>query len=149
MNEQAVRPPATPDEWKQYFDLRWRVLRAAGGQPRGSERDTLDDVVGTLSIVHAALWAGEQIIAVGRLHRRSATMAQIRYMAVSPDRARQGWGSEIIKYLHQRAHAGGTSTIELDARESAVKFYERHGYRVIGDAPTKWEICHRRMAVDL
>ena len=34
-----VIEPQTPEEFKQYFSLRYEILRKPWGQPKGSERD--------------------------------------------------------------------------------------------------------------
>ena len=34
-----VASPRTPKEFEEYYDLRWRILRAPWQQPRGSEKD--------------------------------------------------------------------------------------------------------------
>src|SRR5437868_8913026 len=72
------RSPASPAEWDAYFDLRWRLLRHPWGQPRGSERDSLED-----SAIHLlATDDTGRALACGRLHLNSPTEAQVRYMAV-------------------------------------------------------------------
>ena len=37
-----IRSPKTTDEWQEYYDLRYRVLRQPWNQPRGSERNEGD-----------------------------------------------------------------------------------------------------------
>jgi N-acetylglutamate synthase-like GNAT family acetyltransferase len=138
------RPPATPEEWARYFDLRWRVLREPWQQPRGSERDD-----GEETAAHAAIVAGADILAAGRLQVIAGQLGQVRYMAVDPRVVGQGWGARILCYLEDRARQLQLTRIELDARESAHGFYEKQGYRVIGEAPAKWGIRHRRMAKTL
>ncbi len=34
-----VRPPATPEEFQRYRDLRWKILRAPYNQPKITEND--------------------------------------------------------------------------------------------------------------
>ena len=141
-----VRPPTSPDEWDCYFDLRWRVLREPWNQPRGSERDDLEPHGS-----HLAAWTeAGAAIAVGRLHLNSATEAQVRYMAVEPTFAGSGLGSRILLGLEARARELGASHLVLNSRELARRFYERHGYAVIGPAATMFnEVAHVRMAKDL
>ena len=140
MSELQCRPPQTPTEWDHYYDLRWRVLREPWDQPRGSERDAEED-----QAHHVAAFADNALIAVGRLHRISSSVGQIRYMAVSPDHLRQGLGSKILTHLEEEARRQELTQIELDARETALEFYTKFGYFISGISPTKWGIPHRRM----
>src|SRR3977135_3164657 len=78
--------PATPADWDIYYELRWRVLRQPWGQPRGSERDDLEDSAFHLMLRDPA----GTLLAIGRLHLNSPQEAQIRYVAV--DRAFEGHG---------------------------------------------------------
>ena len=137
-----LRAPAGTDEWERYFDLRWRVLRAPWNQPRGSERDERDS-----DSSHLALWDPHGVpLAVGRLHLNSPVEAQVRYMAVEPKAAGRGLGSQILAGLEARADEFGARRIVLNARELVRRFYERHGYTVIGPAATLFgEVPHVRM----
>ncbi len=140
MSDCPCRSPQTPLEWDYYYDLRWRVLREPWGQPRGSERDDEED-----QAYHVAVFTEESVIAVGRLHPISSSVGQIRYMAVSPDHLKQGLGSKILAHLEAKARERELNQVELDARETALAFYTKHGYFVSGISPTKWGIPHRRM----
>ncbi len=58
------RSPQTAAEWENYFDLRWRVLRAPWDQPRGSEKDDREDESEHFMIAGP----DSRPLAVGRLH---------------------------------------------------------------------------------
>ena len=38
-----IRSPKTPQEFEEYYDLRWRILRAPFDEPRGKEKDNLEN----------------------------------------------------------------------------------------------------------
>ena len=86
------RSPSSPAEWDAYFDLRWRMLREPWSQPRGSERDSLDQSAFHLPIVDS----DGSALACGRLHLNSPTEAQVRYMAVDENVQGRGYGSAIL-----------------------------------------------------
>ena len=135
----TVRPPRTPAEWAAYYALRYAVLRQPWQQPTGSERSPADDEPGT---VHALLLAPSpaenvaQALAVGMLQRTDARQGQIRFMAVAPEAAGTGLGSKVVAYLEHQARATGLGEVVLHARETAVRFYERHGYAVVAPSHT-------------
>src|SRR6266567_2111407 len=99
--EFTLAKPHTAQEWEGYFDLRWRVLRAPWGQPRGSERDDLD-----AESFHLILRdSSGSVVAVGRLHLNSPSEAQVRYMAVDEGHHGRGLGSRILSGLEDRARS--------------------------------------------
>ena len=141
-----IRPPTNEQEWEDYFKLRWQVLRAPWNQPPGSEKDELE----TSAWHVAAFIDNHKLIASGRLHKTNKTDGQIRYMAVSEVYQSQGIGCLILKALESQARQEGLKKIVLNARESAVGFYQQQGYRVSGREHTLFEsIHHFRMEKDL
>ena len=145
-DEHELRPPSRPDEWDRYFDLRWRVLRAPWNQPRGSERDNLED-----DSRHVALWKPAGVpVAVGRVHLNSSVEAQVRYMAVEPGAEGSGLGGRILATLEDAARELGATRVVLNARERAQPFYERHGYVVVAPAETMFgDVRHVSMSKPL
>ncbi len=121
-----IRSPRGREEMEQYYDLRWRILRAPWAQGRGGERDEHEE-----EAFHVAAWAGGRIVGVGRLHFTAPHEAQIRYMAVESELQGRGIGGRILAELEQCARAAGAGKIVLNARDRAVEFYRQHGYRVM------------------
>ena len=138
----SVVVPATTLERERYFDLRWRVLREPWQQPRGSERDDRED-----DSIHLMIRGKNgEALAVGRLHLNSPVEAQVRFMAVDPQWQGRGLGSSVLRELERRARAEGANSVVLNARRSAQRFYERHGYSVEGPAETLFgDVAHVRM----
>ena len=135
--------PATETEWASYFDLRWRLLRQPWNQTRGSEKDDSD-----AASYHLMLRAPENgpALAVGRLHLNSPREAQVRYMAVDPAWQGKGLGGRILAGLETRARDLGCDEVVLNARESAIAFYIRHGYAMEREADTLFGVVrHVRM----
>lgn len=134
--------PTSGSDFRRYYDLRWRILRAPWDQPRGSERDEQDADATHLMVVNDS-----ETLGVGRLHIKPGSSACIRYMAVDEQYRGSGIGSLILAELENRAVAQGVKRIILNARETAVGFYEKHGYRALGPAPTLFGcIAHVEMS---
>ena len=129
-----VQPPRTAAEWDAYYALRYAMLRQPWQQPPGSERSPADDLPTT---VHALLLApgssaaAPEALAVGMLQPSEEGQGQIRFMAVASQAAGQGLGGQVMRYLEEQAHLLDLTEIILHSRESAVGFYERHGYAVV------------------
>ena len=143
--EIEVREPRTEQEFDLYYDLRWRILREPWTSARESARDEHEGAA-----VHLIAIQGATILGVGRLHFNSKEEAQVRYMAVESGRTGAGIGSLILEALEARAQQRGASRIVLNARESAIPFYARHGYELIGRIVTNFDaMVHWRMKKDL
>ena len=137
--------PSTPDEFQNYYDLRWKILRAPWNQPRGSEQDELEQSSRHLMVVDSK----QAVIAVGRLHFNSIREAQIHYMAVDTDQQRNGAGTLLLNALEQQAIKLGAARIVVDARESALRFYRKQGYEPEGPGYVLFNaIAHLRMRKD-
>ena len=127
-----ILTPDTEADFTRYFDLRWRILRAPWDQPRGSERDALED-----QCWHRMACQDDRIpIGVARLQRNSPEQGQIRYMAVEPAWRGRGVGRALAEELELQARALGMNEIVLDAREESVAFYRRLGYGIVGPSHT-------------
>lgn len=137
-----VDRPETSEQLEEYFDLRWRILRAPWGRPRGSEKDEFDSIASHLT----ARDENGRLVAIGRLHLNSKAEAQIRYMATEEAYRGLGAGRAIIEKLEEIAHSHGVERIMLNARNTVVGFYEHLGYSVVGLGPTMFgSIKHSRM----
>jgi len=130
-----ITQPETSQDFDRYYELRWRLLREPWKQPKGSERDELEE-----RALHMMVCIDDRIpIAVGRAHFNTDIEAQIRFMAVEPRFQKTGLGSVILKKLEDEVRQLGAKYVILHARENAVLFYERHGYRIISASHTLFE----------
>lgn len=137
-----VTEPTTEKDYELYYDLRWRKLRKPWSQPKGSEKDELED-----KSVHVMVCNVDRIpVGVGRAHLNSAVEAQIRYMAVEEDWQGKGIGKKVLSYLEEKIKETGAKYIVLNARDIAVKFYEKNGYKIVKKAHTLYNVIpHYKM----
>lgn len=141
-----LKQPESEAEFKHYYHLRWQLLRARWQQPEGSEVDAIEKQCFHIMAVDEK----NIVIGVARLQFNSSEEAQIRYMAVQPACERQGIGRALIEALEQRAKKSSHKNIVLHAREPAVGFYEKLGYKVIEKSYLLFgEIQHFRMSKSL
>lgn len=141
MRQWQLRSPNSAEEWQQYFLLRWQMLRQPWQQPLGSEQDELEQQAYHLMLVNN----NGDIGAIGRIHLLSANIGQIRYMAVAATYQGKGLGSKILQALERKAAELGCYTIRLNARDTALGFYQSHGYQSQGVAPALYGISHTAM----
>ena len=121
-----IRSPQTEQEWKDYYALRYEVLRKPWNQVLGSERDNLEEIS-----QHFAAFNEGKLWGVGRLDRVDEGTFQIRFMATHKDVRGMGVGRLLMVKMEQEAWDLGASKIVLHAREIALPFYEKLGYELI------------------
>lgn len=136
------RAPKTKKEFEGYYYLRWLLLRSPWKKDLGSEKDEFEDQ----AIHRCIIDQHNNILAVGRLHFTSQQNAQIRYMAVDESAQGQGFGNIILESLEQEGIVRGAKSIELNARETALGFYQKLAYKNLGLAHMLFgEIQHYSM----
>jgi predicted GNAT family N-acyltransferase len=76
-------------------------------------------------------------------------LVQLRQMAVREEMQRGGIGRELMEFAERKAAELGFLTLMMHARKVAVPFYERLGYRAVGDEFLEVGIPHMEMTKDL
>jgi thioesterase domain-containing protein len=138
--------PKTVDELTRYYQLRWQILRKPWGQKQGSEQDKLEQQAIHKMVINEQ---GE-VLAVGRLEKIDKCQGKIRFMAVCEKNQGQGLGQQIIAALEQQASQLGMQEITLNARENAIGFYQKLGYKKIQFSHTLFDdIKHYTMVKKL
>ncbi len=130
-----ITQPESTQDFERYYDLRWRMLREPWNQPKGSEKDELEE-----RSLHIMVCKEDRIpVAIGRAHFNTDIEAQIRFMAVEPRFQNTGLGSVILKKLEDEVRYLGAQYVILHSREAAISFYERHGYKIVSESHTLFE----------
>lgn len=130
---------------EKIIDLRYEVLRLPWNQSRESATDLQES-----ECVNAYIEVENTIIACGRLQENAPGIGQVRYMAVATAHQGKGLGKLIMQSLEQSALKMNMHTLELQARENAVPFYESQGYRIEEKTFKLWDIIqHYRMVKKL
>ncbi|PCI59157.1 MAG: GNAT family N-acetyltransferase [Gammaproteobacteria bacterium] len=138
--------PQSLEEFEKYYQLRWQILRKPWQQPLGSEQDELEQQACHRMLVDKK----NNVLAVARLHKTSQHQAQIRYMAVTENQQGLGLGKQLIQTLEDEASKQGITEIVLNAREQALKFYQKQGYQQLNFAHQLYgEINHYVMKKNL
>ncbi len=120
-----IRSPRSKSEYDAMYDLRWRILREPWNQPRGSEKDDMEDK-SFLFLVKL----DDRLVATARFHKNSESEGQIRYLAVEEEYRRQGIASKLLYYIEGFAIRLRISSIILNARQTAQKLFEKVGYKI-------------------
>lgn len=138
----TVKYSTNNSELEAIIQLRYAVLRAPWNQSIDSASDELE-----IESYNAYI-SNEQgiVIACGRLQQNPFNIGQIRYMAVHPTERGKHLGLTLLTALEQKAKSLGLSKIELQARENALDFYLKAGYKNNGESFKLWDtIQHYHM----
>ncbi len=86
---------------------------------------------------------GESVIGCGALHVMWEDLAEVRTLAVVPDRAHEGIGSQLLEHLLERARLLGTRRIFcLTFRKD---FFEHHGFVEIDNTPVGHDVYEQML----
>ena len=127
-------------QYRQTLVLRQRVLRTPLGLVLSAE-DTADEDRQR----HFAMLDEQQLLACVVIKPLNMSAAKLRQMAVLPSCRGQGVGQQLIVAVEEVLRRGGVTRIEMSARQSAVGFYARLGYRADGGLYVEQGIPHVRM----
>lgn len=122
----TVKEAKTKEELDAVLLLRYQILRQPWNQPASTATDDLE----ATSVNAFIADENGKAIACGRLQENENKVGQIRFMAVDDTYQGKGLGKLIVSFLENRAKDLQLKTVELQARENAVKFYESCGYSI-------------------
>ncbi len=132
--------PLTQDVWQ----LREDVLR----KPIGLSLKT-EDLSGEDNDLVLAATEDEKVIGCLLLRLLPNGKAKLRQMAVRPDWQKKGVGKALLDAAEEIALQNEALFLELNARETAVAFYEAAGYHPSGEPFTEVGIPHIKMVKSL
>lgn len=122
-----VRAPRNEQEWENYFDLRYRILREPLGKERGSEKND-----GDKTGEHICIYDNSILKAIARLDKTDQDhVAQVRFVAVEKAQQGKGYGRMIMEAVEEISEDRGDTKMILNARDYAVDFYLKLGYEVV------------------
>ena len=134
--------PENNNDIQSYYRLRFEVLRKPWGQHENTVRDEWENQ----SLHVLMIDENGEAVATGRLQFNSDNEGQIRSMAVKEKFRGKGLGTLVLKFLEEKAKEGKFTIIVLDARDNAVDFYKKNGYKVEGNSYTLFDVIpHFRM----
>jgi predicted GNAT family N-acyltransferase len=126
--------------YKKMVKLREDMLRKPLGlsfTPEELEREKEDILVGAFD--------DDRILGCCLLTKVDKDTVKLRQMAVLNTQQGKGVGHSMMVFAENLARDKGYKTLVMHARDSAIGFYEKHGYRVKGDQFVEVTIPHHVM----
>lgn len=114
------------------YPLRIEVLRKNIDLPHEFEGD-LDN-----STIHVGVYDENQIVCIGTfmekgIHDLKGKQYQLRGMASSPEARGKGYGKLLLSFATNELKKLNVDFLWCNAREVAVKFYEKNEFLIIGE----------------
>jgi GNAT superfamily N-acetyltransferase len=116
-------------------ELRWQVLRP--GRPFTETQFEADDLAVT---VHVGAFLDEQVVSVASLTPRGFPADplpgdwQLRGMATAGPLQGHGYGTDLLHECLRMVREQGALRVWCHGRVGALRFYERFGFRRVGEA---------------
>lgn len=129
----------TPD-YAKAVALREAVLRRPLGLTFSREELELD-----ARREHLVALEGATVLGGVSFFLQEPTLLRIKQMAVDPLRQGRGIGKQLLHAAEQRGVAMGAEKALLHARGTAVEFYKRQGYKIVGEKFSEQGIPHVKM----
>ncbi len=124
-----------PGDFHAALAIREVVFIEEQSVPESIERDAED-----ARAYHVLAWDGPHAVGTGRLvelpeppNGETGKWGQIGRMAVFTAHRKQGIGDRILKKLEDEARREGMKGIKLHAQRHTAAFYEKAGYRLVGE----------------
>ena len=127
-------------EYKQMVELRYQLLRKPLGlqfDEHDLEQETNDILIG--------MFEDGRLKGCCLLRKLDGQTVKLRQMAVLNGLQGKGIGRALLQFAENIARDRGYSKMNMHAREIAIGFYEKLGYRKMGDQFLEVTIPHYMM----
>ncbi len=98
---------------------------------------------------HLVAIDGDAVLGCASLAPMDDGQLKMRQVAVQPQLQGWGIGSSLVKYAEDWARHSGFRKMILHARDRSMPFYEKLGYKAVGEGFTEIGIPHHKMVKDL
>ncbi len=132
------------EEYKSELEIRDKVLR----KPLGMHISD-DDLEIEINDYHICALINSKVVGTLLLRKISNTTFQMKQVAVDESLRNKNIGRNLISFAESFAKDKGFTKIILNARKTAISFYEKINYKKIGEEFTEVGILHMKMTKDL
>lgn len=127
-------------QYEQMVKLRDEILR----RPLGLHF-TEDDLEPDKKDILIGAFDDGRIMGCCILRDEGNNTIRLRQMAVRNNQQGKGLGQQIMRFAETLARDKGYRILSMHARDTALGFYEKQGYKVVGDGFMEVTIPHHKM----
>lgn len=125
----SIKSPKTREEFKAYYELRYRVLRAPWGQPKDTEKDDYEPISQHFMAVDEETG---KIVGVIKVLEKSSGTGWFSHLAVDPTFQRRGIGLKLIQAVETAAKENGFKVLGCMSRLNTTAYFEKRGFTIAG-----------------
>ena len=129
-----IKQPVTRDDFKAYYELRFKVLREPWGQAHGTEKDDYEPISQHFSAVDDK--TGE-VVGCVKFFEKEPGVAWVSHLAVKNSYQHTGVGKKLLAHVEDLAREQGYKKIGCQSRLNTTSYFEKAGYKVSG-LPTRY-----------
>jgi predicted GNAT family N-acyltransferase len=127
-------------EYQQMVQLRHLILR----QPLGLSF-TEEELAKEKDHILIAAFDDDEMLGCCMLIRLDDKTLQVRQMAVNNNLQGKGIGASIMAFAENLSRDKGYQKLVMHARDTAIGFYEKFGFKVVGEPFTEVNLPHHLM----
>lgn len=124
-------------EYKQMVELRYNMLR----KPLGLEFDN-EELEREKDDILIGCFEDDHLEGCCLLTEMNPTTVRLRQMAVTSGLQGKGFGRVLLQFAENIARDRGYKKITMHARKTALGFYEKLGYKIVGEEFREVTIPH-------
>ena len=124
-----ILQPKTRDEFKAYYELRYRVLRKPWGQGRDTEKDDYEPISQHFMAVDEETG---NIVGVVKIFEKEPGIGWFSHLAVEHAYQKKGVGRMLLNAVENQARENGFKRLGCMARVNTTKYFEKYGFHVEG-----------------
>lgn len=125
----TITQPKTRDDFKAYYDLRYRILRKPWGQVRDTEKDDYEAISQHFMAVDDETG---KIVGVVKLFEKEPTVGWFSHLAVDRDYQKSGVGRLLVDAVEKQAKENGFTRLGCMSRLNTTKYFEKYGFQIEG-----------------
>jgi N-acetylglutamate synthase-like GNAT family acetyltransferase len=129
-----IKIPRTRDDFKAYYDLRYRVLRQPWGQVRDTEKDDYEPISQHFMAVDDETG---QIVGVVKVFEKSPGVGWFSHLAVDHKYQKQGIGKMLLDAVEKASRENGYKVLGCMSRLNTTVYFEKLGFKIVG-LPTQY-----------
>lgn len=124
-----IKSPQTREEFKEYYALRYSLLRKPWGQAKGTEKDDFEPISQHFMAVDDQTGI---VVGVIKLMEKEPGVGWFSHLAVSEAYQRKGIGKTLVETVEKAACDKGYRIIGCMSRLNTTAYFERFGYHIAG-----------------
>jgi len=129
-----IKIPRTREDFKAYYDLRYRVLRQPWGQVKDTEKDDYEPISQHFMAVDED---SGNIVGVVKVFEKSPGVGWVSHLAVDYKYQKKGIGKLLLEAVEQASRTSGYKILGCMSRLNTTAYFEKLGFQIVG-LPTQY-----------